>query len=67
MKNKKNVMFENKIADNIAMCTGWLLESPNMMGPPIVGDVVLRNVWRKDGIKKYNEIRKRKEEGNKNV
>ena len=42
------------------MCTGWLLESPNMMGPPIVGDVVLRNVWRKDGIKKYYE------EGDKN-
>ena len=41
------------------MPTGWLFASPNTIGPPMVGDVVLRNVWTRDEDNRYYESRKK--------
>ena len=53
-------MIIKKKSDNkISMPTGWLFESPNTIGPPMVGDVVLRNVWMRDEDNRYYESRKK--------
>ena len=53
------MIIKRKSDNKIFMPTGWLFESPNTIGPPMVGDVVLRNVWMWDEDNRYYESRKK--------